>query len=73
MMKSKQDRWKLIVVLLSLIPFSAVAQTPHIYVCGNGQVNLRYTGGHTLAAGDQVIWQKFADYLRPVIVSAGTA
>jgi hypothetical protein len=47
----------LYILFFFFLPCAAFA-APDIYVCGSGQVTLKYTGGHTLVAGDKVIWQE---------------
>jgi hypothetical protein len=62
-MKTNSTKIKLFLTLclmltlpLSLLAFAA--PDPSIYVCSDGAVKLKYTGGYTLVNTDQVIWQE---------------
>ncbi|GGG96474.1 hypothetical protein [Pedobacter zeae] len=48
---------RILAFLLFLLPISAFAQTPNVYLCGTGTVKLTPAfSGYTPVAGDKIIW-----------------
>lgn len=72
-MKTKLTKIKLKfgLLLVLLFPLSLLA-APLAYVCGAGQVTLKYTGAYTLQNGDRVFWQEVTDVTGDVSVGSPT-
>jgi|GEM_PF-520939 len=54
-----------IVGLICGLPLLSIADI-NIYICSTASVTLNYVGGHTLVAGDRVVWQEFDASDNPV-------
>lgn len=54
---STKRKLRIFAFLLFLLPFSAFAQTPNVYLCGTGTVKLNPSfSGYTPVTGDKIIW-----------------
>ncbi|MBB6235412.1 hypothetical protein HDC90_000009 [Pedobacter sp. AK013] len=55
--KTTKNYLRIFAFLMFLLPISAFAQTPNVYLCGTGTVKLTpaFTG-YTPVAGDKIIW-----------------
>ena len=77
-MKTNSTKIKLFLTLclmltlpLSLLAFAA--PEPSIFVCSDGAVKLKYSGGYTLVNTDQVIWQEVTFTGSTFAATAGVA
>lgn len=55
--KTTKNYLSILAFLMFLLPISALAQTPNVYLCGTGTVKLTPSfTGYTPVAGDKIIW-----------------
>ncbi|WP_293741835.1 hypothetical protein [uncultured Pedobacter sp.] len=72
--KTKKRNLKIFVFLISLLPLSALAQTPGVYLCGTNTVKLSPTfSGYTPANGDKIVWTVDGTAEAPVVYNGSNA
>uniref|UniRef100_F4C3R1 Uncharacterized protein n=1 Tax=Sphingobacterium sp. (strain 21) TaxID=743722 RepID=F4C3R1_SPHS2 len=59
------SKLSVIVGLICGLPLLSIADV-NIYICSTASATLNYVGGHTLVAGDRVIWQEFDGADNPI-------
>lgn len=71
--KTTKNYLRIFAFLLFLLPISAFAQTPNVYLCGTGTVKLTPSfAGYTPAVGDKIIWTVDGTAQSPVTYATAT-